>query len=78
MYDQYQMYDQYKEKIDWVQKIGPQSHDIEDIKQELKKAQDTLSMEIDFVSRGMLNCMQKSLPTHVNVYLCTCNPCTYL
>ena len=47
-----QMYDQYKEKINWVQKIGLQSHGIEDIKQELKNARDTLSIEIDFVSSG--------------------------
>ena len=46
-------YEQHQDRIKWVKSIGLQSQGTERIKQDLMKAQEIVSTEIDFVSNGM-------------------------
>ncbi|XP_065893244.1 uncharacterized protein [Dysidea avara] len=46
-------YKQYQDKITWLKGIGLRNGNIEDIKQDLLKAQDDISTEIDFVLKEL-------------------------
>ena len=50
-----QLYKQYQDKIVWAKSIGLQDQSIEQTKQELMRAQDIITADIEFVLTGMCN-----------------------
>jgi len=47
-------YEQHQSKVNWATMIGLPGDNIEQIKDELIKAKDTVTVEIEFTSDGML------------------------
>ena len=49
-------YGEHQRKMIWATKIGLLGDDLEQVKEELMKAKDTVTAEIEFISDGMSKC----------------------